>query len=1164
MSDEIETFNAISAENKHLKKQLERYLNGELGTYNVSVSNNENTFLPNKIDAILNGNDLFPEQIKKVLKELFVFSNCSRIQLFHYNSTNKSHISIECVNGNILLPKAGSVVIPWNDMQSFLKNNVDIVSGSIFNNTDLPVSFEMFFSINNEEPHSLLMIPLAGQSEIVGFIAFEEQYFNRSWHIFEINMLASASKMIAYAFQQNRYKTDNEKKEALNNYLLNVAEIFSDNSKIDLQIERVFEKTANFFGFGRIAIFQNIDNDYCQVTHEWFNKPFEAFGSSFQKISYSNNLPELKELLSQKKIRLCTEDNMHSACKFLDTGNDSFKLFVPVFSGEKYSGFICFDDLHKDKKWSSFELNTFIVISNILASSLDRQMAVDRLKVAHSELVRLTKVLKEKEQFLQTILSSIPVGVLLLRNREILFANNPIQEMAGLNENELIGRNISDFYYSIDESNTKGKQFYDSLEQKNIVTMELAMKDKNGNLVNTNVVGKCCPINGFNDSYLIIAQDVTALKQTQIELIESEERSRIILETTQEGVFILESADNLLFVNEAGCDLLGYSKNEIGNISVVKLFEGGDINKKYIRAIEKISHGDDYKSDGIIKNSKGDLVYVEMFGTAISIKGKPLFYLSLRNITERKRHENELLISEKKFRTLTENIRDHIIRISKDGILLFGNNAFFSFYNIKRDDTIGLEIGVISAIPKKFSSIFTCNDSYITDSNRKIEAGSLVVDEEYCVEWTISPETNGAGIIVSYLCVGRDITQRKKWEKELCQAKEKAESADKLKSAFLANMSHEIRTPLNAIVGFSAMLKEVSTSTAEKEEFIDIISKSSDNLMALITDIIDIAKIESGEFKINKKIFAVNELIVDIQRIFQRKIDSEPSKSLVKLVINIPEINYEPQINTDSNRLTQVFNNLLENAIKFTSEGFIELGYTIRNDAFEFYVQDTGMGIDSKQIDAIFQPFVQANENIHSQFGGTGLGLSICKHIIQMLGGTLSVRSEVGLGTRFTFFLPNTISQIDNNELIKDLLPKKTVKTEKNKRHKSFVWGDRIVLIIDDGSSTHLQLRKFLENTGITLISARTIASGRELIRNKNKLDLVLLDYQLSKKNYHSLISEISKHNSQLPVISLLSNDSDYSNYDNLFSERVNKPIVKDDLLLKMDHLFAKTNSLID
>jgi signal transduction histidine kinase len=241
-------------------------------------------------------------------------------------------------------------------------------------------------------------------------------------------------------------------------------------------------------------------------------------------------------------------------------------------------------------------------------------------------------------------------------------------------------------------------------------------------------------------------------------------------------------------------------------------------------------------------------------------------------------------------------------------------------------------------------------------------------------------------------------------EADLIIAKEKAEESDRLKSAFLANMSHEIRTPLNSIIGFSELLDDSSFDENQKREFIQHISTNGNNLLNIISDIMDISKIESGEITIRPRKINVQELLENVkssnwlrasEKQLEFRFNSDGAGSAA-----------EVNVSADLDRLHQIFNNLIGNALKFTSKGYIEIGFQPKDSEIEFFVKDTGVGIDSEFHERIFERFRQVELPTVRKYGGNGLGLTITKNLIGLMQGKIWLESEPGKGSTFYFSLP--------------------------------------------------------------------------------------------------------------------------------------------------------------
>ena len=270
-------------------------------------------------------------------------------------------------------------------------------------------------------------------------------------------------------------------------------------------------------------------------------------------------------------------------------------------------------------------------------------------------------------------------------------------------------------------------------------------------------------------------------------------------------------------------------------------------------------------------------------------------------------------------------------------------------------------------------------------------------------EWaTITAIKNDNEEITNYIAIKEDISLRKKMENELILAKQKAEESDRLKSAFLANMSHEIRTPLNSIIGFSRLLTDPGFDKRQKHEFIQHIIGSGDILLNIINDIMDISKIESGEITVKNVPVYVKPFIEEIRGRFEIRMKEEE----LDFIFMLPEKETNVFVFADPDRLSQVFNNLISNALKFTEKGNIRVGYETFGDYILFHVSDTGVGIPKEYHSAIFERFRQVEASYKRKQGGNGLGLAISKKLVEIMGGTIWVESEPGKGSTFYFTIP--------------------------------------------------------------------------------------------------------------------------------------------------------------
>lgn len=337
---------------------------------------------------------------------------------------------------------------------------------------------------------------------------------------------------------------------------------------------------------------------------------------------------------------------------------------------------------------------------------------------------------------------------------------------------------------------------------------------------------------------------------------------------------------------------------------------------------------------------------------------------------------------------------------------------------------------------------------------------------------------------------------------ELQKAKEKAEESDKLKSAFLANMSHEIRTPMNGIIGFSNMLIDDGLSEEKRSAYANIIIESSQQLLTIVNDILDISKIETGQVKINIEDFNVNDTIIEMFSFYK-------PKATEKGILLLPEKGLNDNhsiVSTDKAKLNQVLNNLLSNALKFTHQGHIKFGYIVINNTLEFYVKDTGIGIPKEFHDKIFERFRQAESNLTRQYGGTGLGLSISKNLVELLDGQIWFESTEGKGSTFYFSIPFKPAQ-------------SAYESSKQDNEQDEGKGKSTILIAEDEEINYLFLEEILSELELKIIHAKNGLEAVDLCKTNPDIELVLMDIKMPEMNGLEATRLIKEMNQDLPII---------------------------------------------
>jgi PAS domain S-box-containing protein len=406
----------------------------------------------------------------------------------------------------------------------------------------------------------------------------------------------------------------------------------------------------------------------------------------------------------------------------------------------------------------------------------------------------------------------------------------------------------------------------------------------------------------------------------------------------------------------------------------------------------------------------------------------------------------------------------------------------------------------------------------MTEEDRNIiETGKPIVNkiiyfeddevEGYWLEKNKIPIRDERGVITMVMGIFKDVSDLMRIENELKEARDRAKESDRLKTSFLANMSHEIRTPMNGILGFVNLLRDTELSEDKRDLYLMHIDHSSQQLLNIIDDIIDISKIESEQLKISNKPVRINGILDEIYSSYFHRIRGDaPGQKKVAFNLIKGNDSHDFTIVTDDFRLSQVFNNLIGNAIKFTKEGQITFGYNLKQNRYiEFFVSDTGIGIPNNKIKLIFDRFGQVNQERSLQPSGTGLGLPISKSLVNLMGGEMWVESEVGEGSTFYFTLPLVVEEPveDTRVLISN---------------KSYKWKDKEILVAEDEELNWLFVREMLRQTGAIIHRARDGKEVVELTRNLNP-DAILMDIKMPEMSGIEAARLIRVFNQKVPII---------------------------------------------
>lgn len=476
-----------------------------------------------------------------------------------------------------------------------------------------------------------------------------------------------------------------------------------------------------------------------------------------------------------------------------------------------------------------------------------------------------------------------------------------------------------------------------------------------------------------------------------------------ILKYANDIIFLTDRNMVIVEANDRATETYQRNRDELIGMNLKEITAPGAVREiaEESRILDDIGFAT-YETHHVRKD--GTVLPVEISARKVEIEGIKYYQSICRDITERKFAEETLRESEIRFRKIFEESPISIVMTGKDMGIIRVNSAFTRMTGYGEDELKSRSLRDITHpdyVPQDDVSLLRLVAEeipvYHTENKYFRKDGSLIWGST-----TISLIRNNNDEVQYFLAMIEDITLRKNSEAELIAAKEKAEESDRLKTAFLHNVSHEIRTPMNAIIGFSALLNEPDITEADRRQFIDIIFQSGSQLLSIINDIVDIANIESGQVKVNIREMNLNFSLRSLDEQFSYKEKSDVIS--INLKTGLPD--NKAMIMTDSTKLIQILSNLINNATKFTKEGRIDFGYTLKGDELEFYVKDTGIGIPPEHHDKIFERFFQVDNLISRKFGGTGLGLSICKAYVEIIGGRIWLISQPGEGSDFRFTIP--------------------------------------------------------------------------------------------------------------------------------------------------------------
>ncbi len=867
--------------------------------------------------------------------------------------------------------------------------------------------------------------------------------------------------------------------------------------QIDRGIENALQEVSEFIGAERGAMYLISDGGKSlSITHEW------SYDPSFSQIETVQNLPvemfsySTDKLQKMEDVIINSPDDIPAGIsgeqKWFEAHGFHAVLLVPIISENSLVGTMGFSgEPSKEHHWPTEYGNLLRYIATILYNAISRKEIYQKLR---------------RTQF--TLDNYSDCVYWLTPDIRIIDVNPSASRMLGYSRDELLSMYAYDFDPKFPVE--KKEWFWDQLKKSGNKTMESLHKKKNGEAIPVEISASHIDFEG-SEYVVAFVRDISERKKAEQAIQSSQEEYKKIFENVVD-IFYEASLDGILLnVTPSVERITKYKRTDLIGKPMLIFYHDPEVRKPLLKELTEKGQIRDYELD--VKDIDGSPVPCSLTSRLIcDDNGQPERIVgSLTDLRHRKKAETQV----RQLSTALEQSPVSVIITDTETRIIYVNNAFTRFSGLDLEKVLGATPFEITRgqIPVK-----NYQDLWGSVRSGKIWKGEL----EYTMKdgskvWlsiTVSPIFDENEQVANFVGILEEITERKIYEQDLKRAKEDAEKSDRLKSAFLANMSHEIRTPMNAILGFSSLLKEEDIDLERSNYYIDIINSKGKDLMRIISDIIDISRIEAGDLLVRVEPLEIFEFMRDIYEEYKEDTQIKTRPNL-QFRLYIPETEQPVIVNTDPARLKQIFVNLIHNAIKFTPDGYIEIGFDLLpQNNITLFVRDTGIGIAQEKQKIIFERFRQIDESHTREFGGTGLGLAICKNLVEKMGSELMVKSLVGQGSDFQF----TLKYTDTEESAPAPVQVTEEKESEGSKPGLDLMGRKILIVEDDGSS-YLFLETLLRKHNPEIFWAKTGRRAIELLKKEDDIDLILMDIRMPEMNGIDTTRKIRKIYPDLPII---------------------------------------------
>ena len=864
-------------------------------------------------------------------------------------------------------------------------------------------------------------------------------------------------------------------------------------SRIDAGIERTLREVGEFIGANRGWIFLRTDERKgISLTHEWksgLTADPESAGLEFN----IEDFPFMTERL------LALEDLVIDSLEDLPAGAKSERewyrkngfnptFFVPIVSEDRLVGTLGFiSETGTAHHWPREYGYLLRYIAIIIYNALNRKEISRKLRLTQFTLDRYSE----------------PVFWLYTTDYKVVDVNPAACASLGYTREDLLKMSVSDFDPQFRDPDGS---VYRELQQAGSKTFESLHRAGDGREFPVEITANLFEFEG--SEYLVsFARDISSRKAAEEMLRKSEQEYRKIFENVADIFYEASLDGKLLNVTPSVQRITKYRQEDLIGQPMEIFYYDPSARDPLLKALYEKGEILDYEID--VRDADGSPVACSLNTRVIyDESGKPERIVgSLSDMRHRKKAERQI----RQLSIALQQSPVAVIITDPDTRIIYVNDSFIRFADMKPDKIIGFTPYEITRgqVPLK-----EYEDLWENVKKGKIWKGELeYTKREGSLVWlsiTVSPVLDEHERVSNFVGILEEITERKIAEQNLRRAKEDAVKSDNLKSAFLANMSHEIRTPMNAILGFSSLLKEGGLEKEQQDYYIDIINSKGKDLLRIISDIIDISRIEAGDLFIKLEPVDIYPFLHDIYNEFHADTQVK-NRTNLQFRLKLPTPENRVLVTADPARLKQIFVNLISNALKFTPDGFIEVGFTReKDDAVRFHVRDTGIGIEEDKKEIIFERFRQIDESHTREYGGTGLGLAICQNLLELMGSELSLSSSVGQGSEFSFVLPCKVTRGE----------RKTVPGEKPAAGKPTLdlQGKKILIAEDDGSS-YLFLETLLNRFAAQIFWAKSGKQALDILNKNKQIDLVFMDLRMPVMDGISATKKIRRKFPDIPII---------------------------------------------